>query len=107
MLIGAVALKEDDVQFVTNQSGDVTAENPSGFGLYTRDTRFLSRFDLTICGLKPLFISSSVTKHYIATLQAVNPRLLLDGGQDVKQQTISIRRSRFVTDKGLYERIGL
>lgn len=107
MLNGAVALKEDDVQLVTDQSGDVPPDNPGGFGLYTRDTRFLSRFDLTVNGRKPLFLSNSVTKHYIATFQAVNPPLSLTDVMRVDQQTISVRRSRFVTSQGLYERIGL
>lgn len=106
MLTGTVALKEDDLQFISSESGDVLADNPGGLGLYHRDTRFLNRFELTVNGFKPVFLSHSVNKHYIATFQSVNPSFRLPDGVRVKQQTISIRRSRFVSDKGLYERFG-
>jgi glycogen debranching enzyme len=105
MLTGAIALKEDRLQFITNETGDTTAENP-GLGMYFQDTRFLNRYELTVNGTKPLFLSSSTNKHYIATFQFINPPLVLANGQRVGQQTVSIRRSRFVTGDGLYERIG-
>jgi glycogen debranching enzyme len=107
MLTGTVALKEDDLQFISTESGDVLSDNPGGLGLYHQDTRFLNRFELTVNGFKPVFLSHSANKHYIATFQSVNPSFRLPDGVRVKQQTISIRRSRFVSDKGLYERIGL
>ncbi|HEX6506484.1 MAG TPA: amylo-alpha-1,6-glucosidase [Chloroflexota bacterium] len=106
MLTGTVALKEDDLQFISTETGDVPADNPSGLGLYYQDTRFLNRFELTVNGFKPVFLSHSANKHYIATFQAINPSFTLADGRRVKQQTISIRRSRFVNDRGLYERIG-
>ncbi len=106
MLTGSVALKEDDLQFISTQSGDVLADNPNGLGLYHQDTRFLNRFELTVNGFKPVFLSHSMNKHYIATFQSVNPPFRLHDGVRVKQQTISIRRSRFVSDRGLYERLG-
>jgi glycogen debranching enzyme len=106
MLTGSVALKEDDLQFISTQSGDVLADNPDGLGLYHQDTRFLNRFELTVNGFKPVFLSHSMNKHYIATFQSVNPAFRTHDGNRVKQQTISIRRSRFVSDKGLYERLG-
>ncbi len=106
MLIGAVALKEDDLQFVTNAAGDILPGDSAGFGLYYRDTRFLSTFDLAVAGQKPLTVSHNASKHYIATFQYINPRMGM-GDIIVPQQSISIRRSRFVTSQGLYERIGL
>lgn len=106
MVNGAVALKEDDVQFLSDSAGDVPAANRYGYGLYSRDTRFLSRFDLTVNGRKPIPLSHTVNRHYIATFQAVNGAEVL-GGRVIPAQTISIRRSRFVTERGLFERIGL
>ena len=105
MLTGAIALKEDDIQFISTQTGDVLLDD-TGFGLYYHDTRYLSRFELTMNGTKPIFLSNAANKHYIATFQYINPDLLLEDGRRVRQQTISIRRSRFVTGRGLYERIG-
>jgi len=107
MLHGAVALKEDNVQFVTDAAGDIPAENRYGYGLYSRDTRYLSRFELTVNGRRPLHLSHTVNRHYIATFQAINDEYVLPDGRVIPPQTVSIRRSRFVTDHGLYERIGL
>lgn len=107
MLTSSVVLKEDDLQFISDQSGDVRENDNSGFGLYLQDTRFLNRFELFINGQRPLFLSNSVNKHYIATFQAINPDLLLNSGRQVAQQTLSIRRSRFVSVNGLYERVGV
>jgi glycogen debranching enzyme len=106
MLTGAIALKEDGLQFISDQSGDVPADNPGEFGLYYTDTRFLNRFELRVNGQKPIFLSNAANKHYIATFQFVNPALLLIDGTRVRRQTVSIRRSRFVTNRGVFERIG-
>src|SRR5579864_525322 len=97
MLTGAIALKEDDLQFISDQSGDIPSDNPGDLGLYYRDTRFLNRFELTINGFKPVFLSSTTSKHYIASFQFVNGPIRLEDGRRVPRQTISIRRSRFVT----------
>ncbi|MGH2447043.1 MAG: amylo-alpha-1,6-glucosidase [Chloroflexota bacterium] len=105
MLTGSVALKEDQLQFISNPAGDVCA-NGDGLGLYLHDTRFLSRLELVINGWKPIPISSTGRKHYIATFQLINPAFKL-AGKTVPTQTISIRRSRFVSKDALYERIGL
>jgi hypothetical protein len=40
MLTNSVVLKEDDLQFISDQSGDVRENENSGFGLYLQDTRF-------------------------------------------------------------------
>ncbi|MGH2443874.1 MAG: amylo-alpha-1,6-glucosidase, partial [Chloroflexota bacterium] len=107
MLTGAVALKEDDLQFISGEAGDIPAENPGDMGMYYRDTRFLNRYELTINDHPPVFLSNTATKHYIATFQYINPNLTLADGRKVRQQTISIRRSRFVTARGMHERIGV
>jgi glycogen debranching enzyme len=106
MLSGTIALKENDLQFISNAAGDVPAENPGGLGMYFQDTRFLNRFELTVNGQKPVSLSHSTDKQYIATFQSVNPPIFTVDGRRVRQQTVSIRRSRFVTGKGLFERLG-
>src|SRR5438270_13017400 len=106
MLTGTIALKENDLQFISNAAGDVPAENPGGLGMYFQDTRFLNRFELTVNGQKPVSLSHSTDKQYIATFQSVNPPIFTADGRRVRQQTVSIRRSRFVTGNGLFERLG-
>jgi len=49
-------IKENDYFLLTDVRGDIPAENPEGLGFYTRDTRFLSRFELLVNGQKPVVL---------------------------------------------------
>ncbi len=102
----AVALKEDQLQLVTDVFGDIPSGNADGLGLYMRDTRYLSAFELKIDGRSPIYLSHSAERNYIATFQFVNHSLTLADGVLVPRQTISIRRSRFVDGHALHERLG-
>src|SRR5438874_1630480 len=92
---------------VSDEMGDIPAGNTSGLGLYFSDTRFLSAYAFRLNRLKPILLSASVDESYVATFQMVNPVLLLDEGKRrIPQQSLSIRRSRFIYG-GLHERIGI
>ncbi len=60
-------------------------------GLFAEDTRFLSRFRLTINGKRPLSLSSARVEYFSAAFFLRNP---LAGG--LEQDAISIARERFV-----------
>ena len=64
-----------------------------GEGLFSEDTRFLSRFKLTINGQRPLLLSSDKIEYFSAAFFMRNP---LAGG--LEQDVLSIRRERFVGD---------
>jgi len=92
---------------VSDEMGDIPAGNTSGLGLYFSDTRFLSAYEFRLNRLQPILLSASVDESYVATFQMVNPVLLLDEGKRrIPQQSLSIRRSRFIYG-GLHERIGV
>ncbi len=104
---GRVVLKENRIMMVSDELGDIPAGNTSGLGLYFSDTRFLSAYEFRLNRLHPILLSASVDESYVATFQMVNPVLLLDEGKRrIPQQSISVRRSRFIYG-GLHERIGL
>jgi glycogen debranching enzyme len=104
---GRVVLKENRIMMVSDEMGDVPAGNTSGLGLYFSDTRFLSAYEFRLNRLKPILLSASVDESYVATFQMVNPVLILDEGKRrIPQQSLSIRRSRFIYG-GLHERIGI
>ncbi len=106
MTTGTVALKENQIQLVTDLDGNIRAGNRDGHGLYMFDTRYLSAFELSVNGESPIYLSHSAERNYIATFQFVNPVSTLRDGRLVPRQTISIRRSRFVNGQAFYERIG-
>jgi glycogen debranching enzyme len=104
---GRVVLKENRIMMVSDEMGDIPAGNTNGLGLYFSDTRFLSAYEFRLNRVKPILLSASVDESYVATFQMVNPVLVLDEGKRrIPQQSISIRRSRFIYG-GLHERIGL
>lgn len=103
---GSVTLKEDQVQLVTDSFGDIPRGNSEGLGLYMSDTRHLSAFELLVDNRRPIYLSHSAERNYIATFQFVNHAMVMGDGTRVSRQTISIRRSRFVDRHGLQERIG-
>jgi glycogen debranching enzyme len=104
---GRVVLKENRIMMVSDEMGDIPAGNTKGLGLYFSDTRFLSAYEFRLNRLEPILLSASVDESYVATFQMVNPVLLLDEGKRrIPQQSLSIRRSRFIYG-GLHERIGV
>ncbi|TMD84710.1 MAG: amylo-alpha-1,6-glucosidase [Chloroflexi bacterium] len=104
---GRVVLKENRIMMVSDEMGDIPAGNTTGLGLYFSDTRFLSAYEFRLNRLQPILLSASVDESYVATFQMVNPVLLLDEGKRrIPQQSLSIRRSRFIYG-GLHERIGV
>ncbi len=107
MLEDRVILKEDQVFVVCDTGGDVPAGNDLGLGFYREDTRYLSTYELRLNGRLPILLNHSVDRAYVATFQLVNPALSNPDGSPVPRQSLSLRRTRFVHNGALHERIGL
>src|SRR5207244_12020841 len=60
-------------------------------GFFAEDTRFLSRFTLTINGERPLLLSSGKVEYFSAAFYMRNPRA---GG--LGQDVLSVERRRFI-----------
>jgi glycogen debranching enzyme len=100
---GKLVLKEGDCFLFTNLEGDIPVNNRAGFGLYHRDTRFLSTYTFTIEGNKPVLLHSTAERNYVGHIESTNVNIEKDG-EIVPQHTLNIRRLRAICD-GLYERI--
>src|SRR4051812_10160934 len=98
-----LVLKEGDVFLLSQQTGDISGS--SGLGLYYHDTRYLSVLRFKVNGQTPPLLNFSSSQNFMGLLQFGNDIFILPGGQAVMPQTISIRRSRFITE-GLHERMG-
>ncbi|MBV9547277.1 MAG: amylo-alpha-1,6-glucosidase [Chloroflexi bacterium] len=100
-------LKEGQIFLVADRGGDIKAFNLEGHGLYYRDMRHLSLFEMDITGARPTLLSSAGELNFMSTLQFTNDTLLGPTGDVIAEpRTISIRRNRFVHN-GLHERLGL
>src|SRR5438105_2435972 len=96
-------IKENDLFMLSDLDGNVPQGNRSGLGLFLRDTRVLSAFELTLDGVRPTLLDSSAEKNCLLTVDLTNPDIE-QGGTLIRGQTISINRSRLV-DGAIYERI--
>ena len=75
---------------VSDDRGDIVEPT---MGLFAHDTRFLSRWALTINGARPLILSSRKVEYYSAAFFLRNPVV---GG--LEHDEISIARERFIGD---------
>jgi glycogen debranching enzyme len=87
-MAGQLRILEGATFCICDEVGDL---HHQGEGLFSEDTRFLSRFKLTINGHRPLLLSSDKIEYFSAAFFMRNP---LSGG--LPQDSLSIRRERFV-----------
>lgn len=98
-------IKENDLFLLTDESGDIPPGSTDGCGLYTQDTRFLSRFELYINGVKPILLESSAEAGCQAAFRLTNPHMEEDGRIQLWRESVEIARHRFIQDGILYETI--
>ena len=101
-------LKRDNLFGVFDIDGDFGAgKGPEG--LYFRDTRFLSRFDLALNGDRPLLLDSVVLEDNAALLVDLTNNDIHDaeGRVRVTRGTIFANRWKFLIGQHCYERVGI
>ncbi len=101
-------LKHGDTFGLFDPNGDIVSGPGSPEGLFHRDTRYLSQLFLTLGGVRPLLLSSSVRDDNTAlTCDLANPDLQGDeaGHLLLAHDQIQIRRSRFLWNATCWERI--
>jgi len=92
----AITILEGSNFCISDQNGDFTF---TASGLFAFDTRFLSRLELTINGVRPLLLSAGKAEYYSAAYFLRNPP-----AEGLRQDSVSIARHRFVGE-GMQDRI--
>jgi glycogen debranching enzyme len=100
-------IKENDLFLLTDTKGNIPENHPYGLGLYTKDTRFLSKLDLRINGEEPILLSSDAAENYVATILLTNPHMEKEGELILWRESVEIERKRFIYAGVLYETIKL
>jgi glycogen debranching enzyme len=98
-------LKNQSFFLVDAPDGMIPRGNDAGLGLYHRDTRFLSCFELTLNGTEPVPLLSSTETGYLSTLVYTN-RAFPTGQGRVPEESVQLRRET-VVNQGLCERLTL
>ena len=78
-----LAVKEGDTFLYSDLEGNLDHGGDYGLGLYSKDTRFLSVFRMTINGRDPVLLSSSSERGYMSHVDLTNPDLF-DGDAPVR-----------------------
>jgi glycogen debranching enzyme len=104
-LLERTVLKEGQLFAVADRDGDIKALNLEGQGLYYRDRRHLSLFEMAVNGTRLTLLSSVGELNFMSTLQFTNDLLLGPNGRLLAEpRTITITRERFVRGS-LHERV--
>src|ERR1700739_110809 len=90
-------LKHGDTFAVFDHRGDMGGEPGNPEGLYYRDTRMLSQFQLLLEEARPLLLSSMTQDdNAVFTADLSNPDLLVDGKIAVRRENIHLNRMVFI-----------
>jgi len=99
-------LKHGDAFAVLDSYGDIGTVGDTAEGLFYRDTRFLSRFEMRIEGKRPLLLSSMVHEDKAAlTVELTNPDVRLGEHEKLSRDTIFMERTKFLWKGVCYERV--
>ena len=99
-------LKQGETFLVFDRYGDIHQVLSGPQGLYHEGTRFLSRFDLSMHGQRPMLLSATVKEdNALFTVDLTNPDLIVDGKKAVSRGTIHLCRTRFLWQGTYHERI--
>jgi len=101
-------IKSGDTFGVFDHGGDILSEPGGTDGLYHQDTRHLSRFDLTLAGLRPLLLSSTLAMDNVMLTSDLSNASALDlGATALDQGVIHVRRSLFLGDGMCHGRLAV
>jgi glycogen debranching enzyme len=98
----------DDTFAVFDQYGDVRPYWSGQQGLFHRDTRYLSKSELQICGVRPLLLSSTVRDdNTLLSVDLTNPDLTLSSGAFLPRGSMHLYRGKFLTENGCIEKLAV
>lgn len=97
-------LLHGDTFAIFDRGGDI---QPVGFGqqgIFHKESRHLSRLDLTLCDVRPLLLSSTVREdNVLIAVDLTNPDLEPPCGGTLARGTVHIYRTKFLTDNCCYD----
>ena len=90
-----ITINRDDRVLVCQPDGRIVGDAQDGF--FTRDTRFISAYDVWINGSRPILLNSAPIQFFSSRFEYTNDRLLDDVGP-VPRQSLALRLDRTVAE---------
>ena len=104
-LLPRFTLKDSNTFLLADALGDIQGSDD---GLFTNDTRVLSRFELSVPGRSPSLLGAAINQdNTLFTAHLTNRPLPALGEGSIPQGVIHIQRHRFLSGSRLYEHIAL
>lgn len=102
-LLPRFTLKDGNSFLLADALGDI---HSSDDGLFTDDTRMLSRFEMAVAGRRPSLLGAAINRdNTLFTSHLTNRPLTAPGELAIPQGVIHIERSRFLCEECMYERL--
>jgi glycogen debranching enzyme len=99
-------LKDGDTFALFDRHGNIRQIGRADQGVYHEGTRFVSRLELRLAGLRPLLLSSSVVKNNaLLAVDLTNPDIHRGGTLLIPHGSLHVFRSKFLLDGCCHERI--
>jgi len=104
-LLPRFTLKDADTFLLADALGDIQASDD---GLFTADTRILSRYEMEVAEKRPSLLGAAISQdNTLFTSHLTNRPLRALGERVIPQGVIHIERSRFLWQGALHERLRL
>lgn len=104
-LLPRFTLKDSNTFLLADALGDIQGKDD---GLFTNDTRMLSRFELSVAGRRPSLLGAAINQdNTLFTAHLTNRPLAALGELSIPQGVIHIERNRLLWGSRLYERLTL
>jgi glycogen debranching enzyme len=101
-------IKSGDTFGLFDRFGDIRTWGSSEQGLYHEDTRFLSKLELRIDGVRPLFLGTAVKESAsLLIVELMNPDLMAGGRIVLPKGEIHVFRAKLLWEGACYEHIRL
>jgi glycogen debranching enzyme len=104
-LLPRFTLKDANTFLLADALGDIQGSDD---GLFSNDTRKLSRFELAVAGRRPSLLGAAISRdNTLFTAHLTNRPVPALGERSIPKGVIHIERSRFLWESRLYERLRL
>jgi glycogen debranching enzyme len=99
-------LKQGDTFGLFDRYGDIHSLRTGSQGLYHEGTRFLSRFELTLNGERPVLLRSTIKEdNVLLNIDLTNPDLIDEGQVEISRGALHLSRARFLWQGLCFERL--
>jgi len=101
-------LKDGNTFAVFDHYGDIVGTPHSPVGLYHKDTRHLSHFELLLNGSRMLLLSSTVQHdNAVLSVDLANPDVFSDNALVMSREMLHVTRAKYLWNGRCHERIGI